>query len=823
MDQADIYVPAICRRVLYQNDASNYAVFSAELTEGSRYHDPSKYPAKWIKRPVKPPSLNKSTWVLSSDIPMAAEVIITTRSLGAFKDVVNKPMVFTGKVIQHKKYGQQFEAWGCFTDDPTDSNAMEIYLATLPHIGPERAKILIDRIGSDEIGKVIENDANRIVGLKIGLTEDRIVLVREKWLADIAMREIHMWLAKHNISAHVGKKVISEWKEATIEIIEEDPYRLTMISGIGFKTADDIAYKVLNPVPSEQRVKAAMDHVLDEATKEDGHLCLTYDSMRKKTLELLLDREPEKAEEYGKIIGDSVTSKDPARFSTVKTSDGKIYVYRSFVWQKVRSIAEHLSICFHQKSIHTCSDEDLTFAENELKTYYGKPDFLLNDLQKNAIRSAFENKLTVLTGGGGTGKSTICRAIVKIAQMRGSESGRCLSVTQMAPTGRAAKVLREKTSHHASTIHKALGLMPGDEEPANHISSDILTIDEYSMCGLETAYATFRALRHNPQCNIVLVGDPQQLPSVSPGNFLADIIASGVANVIKLNTIYRQSENSLITTVADEVAKGIAHKIPLGADDIEMQEAIDGDQIVSFACAAMITHLKDGGTIDDIQILAPQYAGSAGVDRINAAIQQLVADRNKVLEKMFAGESVFYVGDKVMQLKNNYEKDVFNGDIGIVKEAGQKILDPKTEIPEPYILVAYDDKDVVYRSGEFSEIKPAWCITIHKFQGSQCRKVVFVMFKGHSYMLNKELVYTGITRAEKHVLVLGNESVLARASRISAIRKRNTTLVEEIGELIGSKGKLLYYNCQGIPDTLPLKAKPKPAATIEPVVVESVG
>lgn len=786
-EQPDIYFPAVCTREFYRNEANNYAIFAAEISSESKYFDSSKLPAEWVK---------------------TSNAIITTKALAEFKDIINKPMVFTGKIVVHKKYGQQFEAWGCFVDNPTDARGMEGYLATLPHIGVERAKLLIKNIDVNEIGNTIENDIGRIVALKIGLTEDRMELVRNKWLNDVAMRAVHMWIAKHNISPSIGGKIISEWKEKTIETIEADPYRLTSISGIGFKTADEIAYKVLDPVPSEKRVEAAMGHVLTEATQEEGHLCLSYDIMKKRTLELLVEREPEKP--YKKLIENSIISKDPLRFSVVRTLDKNLFVYRAETWKKVRGIAESLSELSKRQSQFICSESDINLAESELQRYYGKPDFKLNDLQKEAIRSAFEKKLTVLTGGGGTGKSTICRAIVKISELRDIQSGR-LSVSLMAPTGKAAKVLTRKTSLKASTIHKALRLMPGQTDTSVTINSNILIVDEFSMCGLDTVYAIFTALKSNPDCNIVFVGDPQQLPSVSPGNFLADIIASKVANVVKLDTIYRQSENSFITTVADLVAKGRATSLPKEADDIEIKEVSNGDDIIKFACEAMINHLEEGGAIDEIQMLSPQYAGPAGVDRINSALQQLIADRNKIVEKMFAGSSLFYVGDKVMQLKNDYEKDVYNGDIGIVKEAGQKTFE--TDIPEPFISVDFEDRGtILYRTGDFSEIKPAWCITVHKFQGSQCRKIVFVMFRGHSYMLNRELVYTGITRAEKHVLILGNESVIPRASRISVIKKRNTTLVDEIQELMGSGKSLFYYNCDGIEDNLPLKVKPKELA-----------
>ena len=797
-EQIDFYLPAICRRDIYRNEANNYAVFSAELNEKSPYYDVTKYPSNWIPNNV---TKYPSNWGA-----LPSSICITTNSLSSFKDVMDKPMVFTGKIIEHKKHGKQFEAWGCFVDQPIDKNAMEIYLATLPNIGEERARLLVNAIGVEKIGSMIENDYSQIVALKIGLTEDRMALVKEKWLNDVAMREVHMWIARHSISALVGKKIISEWKEKAIEILEEDPYRLTTISGIGFKTADDIAYRILNPVPPEQRVKAAMEHVIEEATQDEGHLCLTYDIIKKRTITLLLDREPEK--DYRKLIEESVISKDPLRFSSVMTSDKKIYVYKATTWKKVRTIAESLVSISKLQSLHTCSAEDITLAENDLKRYWGKPDFELNDLQKSAISSAFDKKITILTGGGGTGKSTICRAIVKIAQSHRKDSGLPLSIVQMTPTGKAAKVLNKKTSHSASTIHKALRLKPGEEATSQTIEADILIIDEFSMCGLDTVYAIFLALKNNPRCNIVFVGDPQQLPSVSPGNFLTDIIASGVANVIKLDVIYRQGDKSLITTVADDVAKGRASVIPKDAEDIEIKNIVNGDEVIRFACDAMTRHLDSGGDIDDIQMLSPQYAGPAGVDRINASLQKLMAERNKVLDKMFAGESLFYVGDKVMQLKNNYEKDVYNGDIGIVKEIGTKVLDPKTNQPEQYISVSFEDRGtVIYKAGDFSEIKPAWCITIHKFQGSQCKKIVFVMFRGHSYMLNRELVYTGITRAEKHVLILGNEELLPRISRISTIRKRNTTLIDEIGELLGSGVNLFYYNCYGIEDSLPVRAK----------------
>jgi exodeoxyribonuclease V alpha subunit len=429
-------------------------------------------------------------------------------------------------------------------------------------------------------------------------------------------------------------------------------------------------------------------------------------------------------------------------------------------------------------SSRTVSVEELASAEREISSFM-KKGIILDDIQKNAVVSAFSNRLTVITGSAGSGKSAICRCICDIAK------GKALSIRQMTPTGKAAKVLQSKTSEVAQTIHRSLGLAPGlDNVEPNPICEDMVIVDEFSMCGLDTVHAIFRALDGNEGVNLVLVGDHQQLPSVSPGSFLLDIIKSKTASIVRLDKIYRQDEKSYITVVADGIAKGIKAEIPVDAEDIKLRPIEDSSQVPAMVCEIISRSMSDKGIpLDDIHAMASMYRGDCGVDAINSAVQEMVAGMNGHPQFIATQFRRFYVGDRVMHCENDYEKNVFNGDMGAVVEVGHRVFDKdKSTVPEPFVVVRYDEERpfVCYRRDDFDTVKVAWCTTVHKYQGSQCKYIVFVAPRAHKFMLSKELVYTAITRAEKKVIILGNQSEMDFCVKKSIAGTRHTTLIQQI-------------------------------------------
>lgn len=405
-------------------------------------------------------------------------------------------------------------------------------------------------------------------------------------------------------------------------------------------------------------------------------------------------------------------------------------------------------------------------------------NFSLDECQKKAIVSAFTNKITIIVGPAGSGKSTICKYIYEIAKRKN------MSIKMMSPTGKAAQVLSNKTGHGASTIHRGLRMLPGDSSPREDITEDILLVDEIGMCGIDTIYAMFQSMEGNLWGNMVFVGDKNQLPSVSPGNFLFDFMDTGIVNVVELDTIHRQSEDSYISVVSNEIAKGKVTPIPDNSKDItwhDLKYNTFYDDLIEF-----INGYVDGGSnIDDLQIISPMKKGHYGVFKINELIQEEMAKRNNSCDDFMQRQfNKFYVGDRVIQIENNYEKMIFNGDMGKIIEMGEKIVDPsKSDKKEKFITVSFYGEEVTFYGEEIDQINLAWCITVHKFQGSQSNNIVFIMANEAQIMMYKELVYTAFTRAAEKLDVFGDISMFRLAPTKSSINKRYTNFSQIIKSL----------------------------------------
>ncbi|GAF77739.1 unnamed protein product [marine sediment metagenome] len=459
--------------------------------------------------------------------------------------------------------------------------------------------------------------------------------------------------------------------------------------------------------------------------------------------------------------------------------ESQTYIYLKPIWEKEKAIAKYLYDRREHKDVKgDCNDEDIIKAEEDLRRLTGK-SLILDDSQKEAVKSAFNHKITVITGSGGTGKSTICRCIYYLAHEKG------LSVRMMSPTGKAAQVLSDKTKGHAATIHRSLKMMPGEDYGREDIKEDIVIVDEFSMVGLDTLFAVLNALEENLWCNIVFVGDSNQLPSVSPGNFLSDIVEADCANVVMLEQIHRQDENSYISLIANDIAESKrVEEIPAEASDIKWID-INPNTFADRMPDVIKKYMKKRD-INDLQIMAPMYRGDCGVNKINEEIQKMMAELNgtqdKYLKKHF---KLFHVGDRVIQTKNNYDKQIFNGDMGIVVDLGRKVLDPsKSDQKEDFIVVNFYGDDITFfGDDEISNLQLAWCITVHKYQGSQSPYIIFVMAGEAHNMMSKELVYTAFTRAEKFLCIYGNIKMLRKAPHESVVKKRYTNMVNIVKEM----------------------------------------
>jgi len=656
---------------------------------------------------------------------------------------------------------------------------------TLPNIKEMRSAAIIERFGVEGTIDALDNDADRLLEIN-GITPARLELIKKAWDDDRKLRELYVWLSDHGIPPKIGKKIYETWKEDSLSILAENPYRIIEIKGVGFKTADLMAHRIFDKVPKDYRTVACMQYLLLEDLHKNSNLCMPFSALKEATVKLIhecdeANNKKSELTEYKKLISQCIRDNLDifAGVKNVEEENNRGYIYLRYVWDREKYIAREM---YKRKSYDLgswggCDDHDIEKAEADISKF-SLNGITLDDCQKEAIKSAFENKVTVITGGGGTGKSTICRAIVYLAQEKG------LSLRLMSPTGKAAQVLSDKTHYGAATIHRSLLLRPGDDFPREKICEDIIIVDEVSMVGVDTMFAVMFAMEENPWANVIFVGDSNQLPSVSPGNFLSNIMSSGCANVVKLNKIHRQDENSYISLLANEISKGRVVDIPEDATDIKWH-ACYSDEFGEIIKGAVKKFINDGNDVDDLQIIAPMYKGEYGVNNINEAIQEMMMELNGVQdEHVQLGFNKFYLYDRVIQLENNYDKEVFNGDIGKIVQLGERVIDAtKNDKPEYFMVVNFYGEEKLYSGEEFEQLKPAWCITVHKYQGSQAPYIIFVMSNEARIMMNKELVYTAFTRAEKHLDIFGHLDMLEVAPSKSIVRKRYTNFNSIIKQL----------------------------------------
>ena len=699
------------------------------------------------------------------------------------EDAFGQQYVFVGDFISHPKYGKQFKAEFYYQDDVfSGTSGLQSFLMTLPFIKEARSKAIIAMFGLEGTIEILDNEPERLVEVR-GIVERYIPGIKAAWQHNRYLRLLYGWLIEHDISPTLGYKIYDKWGKRSIDVLTDNPYKLVELRGIGFLSADGIAHKILDEINREYRLVACMKYLIDQAMYSDGHLSVPYRRLKIDGIKLIQEcnhaiNKDEKALEYSELFAPALKNNLDI-FAPVKyLKDGSIYVGFRDVWEQEKFIAESL---YKRKSKDDtgvlCVDKDLDDAARDVSEHNAF-EIILDKTQKDAIRSAFQHRVTVITGGGGTGKSTICRCIVYLAQKKR------MSVRLMSPTGKAAQVLAEKTKHDAGTIHRSLKMIPGDMHPREDIVEDMIIVDEISMVGVDTMSAIMYALEANPWCHIVFVGDPNQLPSVSPGCILSDIISSKCCNVVKLDTIHRQDDGSYISHIANDISNGKVASIPSEATDITYFD-VNADRISSDIKNVVREYLNSNKNIDDLQIISPMKKGRCGVFAINKLMQEFMAAQNvnpACLE--VSGFNKFYVGDRIIQTVNNYDKRVFNGDIGVVVDLGRKPRDPNTsDQPENFVTVDFYGDKITYFGKDIDQMMLAWVCTVHKFQGSQAKNIIFILAPEARIMANKELAYTGITRAEKHLILFSNQLMLQTAPMHSAIKKRYTHLLTLFNEL----------------------------------------
>ncbi len=667
----------------------------------------------------------------------------------------------TGRWEMHPKFGPQFRLDSCRTSQPASEYGIRKYLGSglVRGLGPEMARRIVDRFGKDTL-KVIEESPRRLLEVD-GIGPKRLEMIKTAWKAQKQIREVMIFLQAHDISTAYAVRIYKTYGEDCLKVVTENPYRLaTDIWGIGFLTADRIASRLGFSAHSSLRIEAGLLYVLNKASDE-GHCYLPYRELIGRCVKIL--QVPEEA--VRQAIADLTAARqlviedlnsDPDHFQP----DNKA-VYPAALHLCEISIARRLAGLAATGGRPLVPDPKAALGQVQQRLA-----LKLAPNQCKAVETALRSRPMVITGGPGTGKTTIIRAIIDLYHKAAKK------VLLAAPTGRAAKRMSEATGHRAGTIHRLLGYKPGQGFQKNErrlLDCDLLIVDEASMIDTVLMHHLLKAVAAGT--TLILVGDVNQLPSVGPGNVLKDIIASGILPVVQLREIFRQARQSRIVTNAHRILAGKMPLDPPRAGDslsdyyfIQQEDPEDVLETVRTLVAQRIPQRFGLSAVDEIQVLTPMHRGTLGALNLNRVLQQSL---NRSDDRIEHGGRRLAAGDRIMQQRNDYEKDVFNGDIGFIEAIDR---------PLRRVMIRFDQRLVEYDFTELDQISLAYAVSIHKAQGSEYPAVVVPVTTQHFVMLQRNLVYTALTRASRLAVLVGTRQALAIALKNDSPQKRYTGL-----------------------------------------------
>ena len=659
-----------------------------------------------------------------------------------------------GKWVNIAEYGRQFKAEQIETTAPNSREGIEKYLASglIEGIGPVYAKKLVEKFG-EEVFEVIEQNSARLQEVP-GVGKKRRVEIKSSWEKQKSVREIMIFLHRHGISTGKAVKIFKQYGPGAMETVSQNPYQLAKdIHGIGFKTADGIAQRTGMAIDSGARLRAGLFHLLLAAGSE-GNTALPHDILLTKATELLALP----AETIEPVLDQAVESGELRQ----ETIADKLLIFPPHLASAEEQIARRLQKLSTLPAAYPMMDAEKALAWVQRQT--GQE---LAPGQAEAVRQAVTQRVLIITGGPGVGKTTILQSILRILGAKGVQP------VLAAPTGRAARRMSDSTGLEAKTIHRLLEFAPGGEgfkkNASSPLTGDVFVLDETSMVDVSLMAAWLRAVPDH--AHLLLVGDVDQLPSVGPGTVLKDLIDSGTLPVARLTEVFRQAAESRIIMAAHSINQGKIPWVPKPAPPDSDFHFIERDtpeaiaETVVHLAKERIPHAFRMDPIQDIQVLCPMNRGMLGTANINLLLQQALnppGDWQKPECERYG--LTFRQGDKVIQTRNNYDKDVFNGDIGRITGIQ----------PDPLeVLVEFEDgRQAVYESGDVDELRPAYAITIHKSQGSEFPAVIIPVSTQHFVMLQRNLLYTGVTRGRRLVILVGDPKALGMAVRTVAAGKR---------------------------------------------------
>ena len=706
------------------------------------------------------------------------------------------------------KYGRQLHVATYIQRLPASVEGMTRYLSSglIKGIGPKKAKLIVDHFGEQTLA-IIEQQPERLSEVKGIGTKDRDEIIKA-WSEQSEIKELHLFLQTHEVSINVATRVYKQYGKESIKIIRENPYQLEKdVQGIGFRTADEIAVKLGLPFDSVPRLATGLKYVLAQAANEDGHCFLFEHDLMYRASDIL--KVPQEAlpagiaqlQQEGEIFvekppvslpsmnGSHATPQvvhddvpDDSWYGEVEEQKPQNSIYFGPFWHAENGCVRILRQLMRETSVLPVTTQKQWDAVFTLLKQ--KRDMHLTERQREAVQMSYSQKVSILTGGPGTGKSTSIRALLMLLRQRKVE------VAMAAPTGRAAKRLAEATGFGAKTLHRLLEYAPHDNtyqrNEVNPLPYQFVIVDEFSMVDILLFYNLLKALPKD--AHLLLVGDADQLPSVGPGNVLRDLLRSDAIPTVRLTELFRQAQQSKIIVNAHRINAGQMPntKVEATSDFFFMAEEdpIRAQQLILDLVQRRLPARYHFNPMTDIQVLAPMYKGPVGVLSLNEELQARLNPH--AIAQVEWGGNVLRVGDKVMQIRNNYDKGVFNGDVGWIRAINRENATVKVEFVEEAGPLY-----VSYEFHELDELTLAYATTIHKSQGSEYPAIIVPLVVQHRMLLQRNLLYTAITRAKRFCVLVGQPYALEMAVRNDRVALRNTGLAERLLALSKNKNKTL--------------------------------
>jgi len=699
---------------------------------------------------------NRFTVLKLSPEKLSTQITVT---LNGIAPLIGQLLEIEGEWVKHPKFGQQFKATTYKTVAPTEISGIEKFLASgaINGIGPAMAKKIVAEFGEKTL-EIIAKSPNELLKVP-GIGKKTAEKISTSYLEQSELTEIMVWLENHGISNTYAGKIFAKYGSFAIDIMEKDIYRLFQdIEGIGFLTADKLAFNLGIQREDKRRIISGIDYALMQLCN-NGHCCIPEMALVDKTAKIL--------QVNNQIIFTILKERIDNGSLNTEVVGGETLIYPPYLYYAEKKVAMRLLQL--QQATEPLSEDNLSLF---IKVWEKDNQIQLAQKQKEAIKACLHHGVLVLTGGPGTGKTTVIKGILSILKAQG------LKIRLAAPTGRAAKRLSETTGQKALTIHRLLeannlaqddNLQLGFSKDINdQLDADVIILDEVSMVDIVLMHHFLNAVPDG--CRIILVGDTDQLPAVGPGSVLKDIIRSQKIPAIRLDEIFRQAQTSMIIKNAHIINAGRLPDIRKQYSDFVFYELNDDTSITQKILDLCTKDLPHEGfdVLKDVQVLSPMHRFLCGVENLNLMLQEQLNPKKNQDELKYSSQT-FRVGDKVMHIRNNYQKNVFNGDIGFIQDINNEKL-----------TVDYFDHIVTYEKNELNELTLAYASSVHKSQGSEYKVVIIPLSTSHYIMLQRNLLYTAITRAKQKVIIIGSKKALMTAIQSNRTQKRYTLLAERL-------------------------------------------